>query len=128
MPPDETQALSRIEMLLKHHRKGLTTSEITRSLKGNRNSTAKYLAILQTSGIVEKNQIGASYVYTLSRKVTPQNLLNYISEMILVLDGGQIIESGRHGELMEKQGFYYNLYMSQFKKQEEVMEAGAVAK
>jgi len=35
----------------------------------------------------------------------------------------QIIERGKHTELMAKQGFYYNLYMSQFKKQEEVKEA-----
>ncbi len=45
--------------------------------------------------------------------------------MILVLDDGQIIERGRHAELMDKQGFYYNLYMSQFKKQEEIGQAAA---
>lgn len=41
------------------------------------------------------------------------------ADMILVLDDGQFIERGRHNELMEKRGFYYNLYMSQFRKQEE---------
>jgi ATP-binding cassette subfamily B multidrug efflux pump len=41
------------------------------------------------------------------------------ADQILVLDGGQIIERGKHHDLMTKQGFYYNLYMSQFKKQEE---------
>ena len=41
------------------------------------------------------------------------------ADRILVLDHGQIIERGKHRDLMEKQGFYYNLYMSQFKKQEE---------
>jgi ATP-binding cassette, subfamily B, multidrug efflux pump len=50
------------------------------------------------------------------------------ADQILVLDGGQIIERGRHAELMDKHGFYYNLYMSQFKKQEEIAEAGLVAK
>jgi ATP-binding cassette subfamily B protein len=50
------------------------------------------------------------------------------ADMILVLDDGQIIERGRHNELMAKQGFYYNLYMSQFKKQEEVAEAGVIAR
>ena len=53
------------------------------------------------------------------------------ADQILVLDGGQIIERGRHNELMEKRGFYNNLYMSQFKKQEEIsqlVEAGLVAK
>ncbi len=42
------------------------------------------------------------------------------ADMILVLKDGQIIERGVHDELLEKKGFYYDLYMSQFKKQEEV--------
>jgi ATP-binding cassette subfamily B protein len=42
------------------------------------------------------------------------------ADMILVLQGGKIIERGRHAELLAKQGFYYELYMSQFKKQEEI--------
>ena len=50
------------------------------------------------------------------------------ADMILVLNDGQIVERGKHNELMEKQGFYYNLYMSQFKKQEEVKEAVFAAK
>jgi ATP-binding cassette subfamily B protein len=50
------------------------------------------------------------------------------ADMILVLNDGQIIERGKHKELMDKQGFYYNLYMSQFKKQEEVNEASFAAK
>ena len=44
------------------------------------------------------------------------------ADVILVLKDGQIIERGRHDELLAKEGFYYDLYMSQFKKQEE-MEA-----
>jgi len=42
------------------------------------------------------------------------------ADMILVLKDGQIIERGKHDELLEKMGFYYDLYMSQFKRQEEV--------
>jgi ATP-binding cassette, subfamily B, multidrug efflux pump len=42
------------------------------------------------------------------------------ADMILVLKDGQIIERGMHEELLAKQGFYYDLYMSQFKKQEDV--------
>jgi ATP-binding cassette subfamily B protein len=45
------------------------------------------------------------------------------ADQILVLKAGQIIERGKHNELLEKKGFYYDLYMSQFKKQEEIEEA-----
>jgi ATP-binding cassette subfamily B protein len=41
------------------------------------------------------------------------------ADMILVLTDGQIIERGVHDELLAREGFYYDLYMSQFKKQEE---------
>jgi ATP-binding cassette subfamily B protein len=46
------------------------------------------------------------------------------ADQILVLKAGQIIERGKHDELLEKKGFYYDLYMSQFKKQEEMERAG----
>ena len=40
------------------------------------------------------------------------------ADVILVLDQGKIIERGRHNQLLAKKGFYYDLYMSQFQKQE----------
>lgn len=36
------------------------------------------------------------------------------SDLILVMNKGNIIEQGTHKELMEKEGFYYNLFNSQF--------------
>ena len=49
------------------------------------------------------------------------------ADMILVLRDGQIIERGKHDELLARQGFYYDLYMSQFKKQEDTVTQAAVA-
>jgi len=42
------------------------------------------------------------------------------ADMILVIKDGEIVERGRHEELLREKGFYYDLYMSQFKKQEEI--------
>jgi len=42
------------------------------------------------------------------------------ADQILVLKDGRIIERGKHDDLLARQGFYYELYMSQFKKQEEL--------
>ncbi len=47
------------------------------------------------------------------------------ADLILVMNHGDIVEQGNHEELLDKQGFYYNLYMSQFKKQEEIEVAVA---
>ena len=38
----------------------------------------------------------------------------------------QLIERGQHDDLLAREGFYYSLYMSQFKKQEEVAAAVSV--
>ncbi|MEY8700141.1 ABC transporter ATP-binding protein [Streptococcus ferus] len=40
------------------------------------------------------------------------------ADKILVLKDGQIIEQGNHQSLLEAQGFYYDLYMSQFSQKE----------
>ncbi len=36
------------------------------------------------------------------------------SDLILVLRDGQIVETGRHEELLTRRGFYYDLYTSQY--------------
>ena len=36
------------------------------------------------------------------------------ADTILVIDGGDIVEQGTHDELLEKGGFYADLYNSQF--------------
>jgi len=37
-----------------------------------------------------------------------------------VINDGRIIERGTHDELLEQGGFYYDLYMSQFRRAETV--------
>jgi ATP-binding cassette subfamily B protein len=39
------------------------------------------------------------------------------ADQVLIINDGQIIEQGKHEQLLAQQGFYHNLYMSQFKGQ-----------
>ncbi|MCE1252170.1 MAG: ABC transporter ATP-binding protein/permease [Anaerolineae bacterium] len=39
------------------------------------------------------------------------------ADKVVVINNGEIIEQGNHHQLLEKQGFYYQLYVSQFKGQ-----------
>lgn len=41
------------------------------------------------------------------------------ADVIFVMKDGDIVESGTHQELLQKQGFYYELYNSQFESEEE---------
>ncbi len=41
------------------------------------------------------------------------------ADQVLVLKDGQIIERGKHDELLKAGGFYYDLYMSQFRREEQ---------
>ena len=48
-------------------------------------------------------------------------LLQYVrdADLILVMDKGDVVESGTHKELLEKGGLYKELYTSQFEVSEE---------
>jgi len=39
------------------------------------------------------------------------------ADEVLVIDNGEIVEKGTHEELLDSKGFYYRLYLSQFKGQ-----------
>lgn len=41
------------------------------------------------------------------------------ADLIAVLNAGEIVERGNHDQLIEKKGFYYNLYISQFSDKNE---------
>ena len=45
------------------------------------------------------------------------------ANQVLMLKDGEIIERGTHRSLLEKQGAYYDLYMSQFRNQEEAEQS-----
>ena len=43
------------------------------------------------------------------------------ADRILVIRDGEIVEQGTHRELLDRQGFYHQMYMSQFKGVEGVV-------
>jgi ATP-binding cassette subfamily B protein len=45
------------------------------------------------------------------------------ADQVLMLQAGQIVERGTHDELLARKGAYYDLYMSQFRREEEPVEA-----
>ncbi|MFP3897453.1 MAG: ABC transporter ATP-binding protein [Anaerolineales bacterium] len=49
------------------------------------------------------------------------------ADEILVLEQGRIVERGTHTELLERQGVYHDLYMSQFRREEKIAPAAREA-
>lgn len=46
------------------------------------------------------------------------------ADLVLVVNDHRIIERGTHEELLAQRGFYYNLYMSQYRRVEALAVAG----
>ncbi len=82
----DQEKITRIKRLLKSRPKGLTISDISHTLKLNRNSVAKYLEILLITGEVEVRAYGNAKVYSLAQRVPLSSLLRFTTELILILD------------------------------------------
>ena len=68
---------------------------------------------IQTQDAMNKLMQGKTSFVIAHRLSTIKN-----ADTILVLDAGEIIEQGNHQELLEKKGHYYDLYNSQFLKEQ----------
>ena len=68
---------------------------------------------IQTQDAMNKLMKGKTSFVIAHRLSTIKN-----ADTILVLDAGEIIEQGNHQELLEKKGHYYDLYNSQFLKEQ----------
>lgn len=80
-----------IEKILKENSKGMTVTDISRKIKINRNSVAKYLDIMRISGLVEMITFGPAKVFFPSKRVPISSMLNFTSDFILVIDRNQKI-------------------------------------
>lgn len=76
----------RICTLLKENPKGLSIEEVSRRLAMNRTTAAKYLNSLVNSGDAELRTLGRAKVFSLSRRVPLPQIIDLLSDQILVLD------------------------------------------
>lgn len=83
--------LRKIRSLLKLNQKGLSITEIASRLKLNRNSVAKYLELLSISGQVEMHSYGSAKVFYLSQRIPLSAILNFSSDLVLILDNDRKI-------------------------------------
>lgn len=82
------QELEQIKRVLRSTSKGLTVTEIAHHIQVNRNSVAKYLDILRTSGLVEMKAVGSAKIYTLTKRIPISSILSLSSDYIFILDNG----------------------------------------
>lgn len=80
------QEIKLIKKVLEENPKGMTVTDISRKIKINRNSVAKYLDIMRISGHVEMITFGPAKVFFPSRRVPICDMLNYTSDYIMVFD------------------------------------------
>jgi len=75
-----------IQQILKENPKGMTVTDVSRKIKINRNSVAKYLDVMRVSGHVEMITFGPAKVFFPSKRVPLVDILNYTSDYVLVFD------------------------------------------
>lgn len=78
--------LLRIKEILNAHPRGMTISEISNRLQITRNSIAKYLDVLLSTGQIEMRKIGSAKLYFISERVPLSSLLYLYSDAVIVLD------------------------------------------
>jgi ATP-binding cassette subfamily B multidrug efflux pump len=63
-----------------------------------------------------KREAGRRTTFVISHRISAVK----DADEIIVLDGGAIVERGRHFELLKKRGLYYNIFMDQYRDYEAV--------
>ena len=82
----DQERINRIKQFLKWHPRGLTISDIKTHVKMNRNLVAKYLDMLLISGYVEMQIVGAAKVYYIARTVPVSAILEFSSDLVIMID------------------------------------------
>ncbi|MHA2027071.1 MAG: PAS domain S-box protein [Candidatus Thorarchaeota archaeon] len=91
---DQQDAFTHIRELLKSNPRGLIISDISRKLGINRNTVARYLDVLLTSGQVEMHEFGSAKVFFHTKHVPLSALINSASEAFIVVDSNLKVVQG----------------------------------
>ena len=91
MPVFDQEKVERLKQILKWHPRGITITDLANKIEMNRNLVAKYLDILLVSGQVEVQVMGAAKVYFLSHRVPISSMLEFSSDMLIILDNALTI-------------------------------------
>ncbi len=86
MAVPDAEITDKIKQFLKWQPRGMTISDLSSKLKMSRNLVAKYLDLLLVSGGVEMQNIGAAKVFFLSNRIPISGLLEFSSDLVIVLD------------------------------------------
>jgi len=83
--------MEKIKRALRSHPRGMSITDLAKSLQTNRNSVAKYLDIMLTSGEVEMKKVCTAKLYYLSQRLPLSEMLSLTSDCLIVLDDDQVI-------------------------------------
>ena len=86
MPVFDQEKVDRIKKIIKWYPRGITISDLATKMEMNRNLVAKYLDILLVAGQVDMQVIGAAKVYFLTNRVPITSILEYSTDMVIILD------------------------------------------
>jgi len=81
-----SKELVRVKEFLRSNPRGMTITEMSREIKINRNSVAKYLDVLLISGQVEMKQLGPAKLFYLSQRIPMSAMLNITSDCIALVN------------------------------------------
>jgi PAS domain-containing protein len=82
----ELREFQQIRDLLAKNPNGMTPRDFAEQLPLCKNTIAKYLAMMHVLGQIDERPIGTTKLYTLSRRVPMENLLDLVSDLISVID------------------------------------------
>jgi PAS domain S-box-containing protein len=85
---EEHDTPTRILSALRFRPKGMTITEVAKTVGATRNSVSKHLEILQIAGKVEVRHIGNAKLYSLAQRVPMSAFLCFTRNLILILDSG----------------------------------------